>query len=133
MNAGVPNGRGGLLGTGTNAPLYTTSFSTTRPKAQEELEKHEGRLAEALELDRVTRVLEFRDPSISPQPPTVSSKDKDNKLDSKTIWKGTEWIMGGSDPKTPTNPEVCDFSYTSILLSGGSNCPVTSTGREINA
>lgn len=108
MNVGVPNGRGRLLGTGTNAPLYTTSFYKARPKAQEEMEKHEGRLAEALDLDRVTRVLEFRDLSISPQKPTIAAKDL--KLDSKTVWKGTEWIMEGRDPKTSTTQEVCAFN-----------------------
>lgn len=106
VNAGVPNGRGRLLGTGTNAPLYTTSFSTARPKAQEELEKHEGRLAEALQLDRVTRVLEFREPSISPQKPTILTKENDLK-ETRTVWKGTEWIMGGRDWKTSTTQEVC--------------------------
>jgi hypothetical protein len=115
MNAGIPDGRGGLLGTGTNAPLYTTSFSTARPKAQEEIEKHEGRLAEALELDRVTRVLEFRDME---QKPAVAAKDKDRKLESKTTWRGTEWIMGGRDPKTATTPEVCAFPEPQLQHKG---------------
>ncbi|KAI9049684.1 hypothetical protein LZ554_005840 [Drepanopeziza brunnea f. sp. 'monogermtubi'] len=70
--SGVSNGRGGLLGSGTNAPLYTTSF-TAKPKAQEDKERHESRLAEALELDRVGRILEFRDPSTSPLRSQISS------------------------------------------------------------
>lgn len=107
MNAGVPDGRGGLLISGTNTPLYTTPFSIARPKAHEEMEKHEGRLAEALELDRATRVLEFRGRSISRQKQAITTKNKDKKLDSKTIWQGTEWIMGGPDPKTLASPEVC--------------------------
>jgi meiosis-specific APC/C activator protein AMA1 len=106
VNAGVPNGRGRLLGTGTNAPLYTTPFSTARPKAEEELEEHEGRLAEALQLDRVTRVLEFRERSTSPQKSPKIIKENALK-ETKTIWKGTEWVMGGRDPKSSTTQEVC--------------------------
>jgi hypothetical protein len=77
------------------------------------MEKHEGRLAEALELDLVTRVLEFRDPSISPHKPTIAMKEKGLISDSKTIWKGTEWIMGGRDPKTPITQEVLAMSQIS--------------------
>ena len=96
VGAGVSNGRGGLIGSGTNAPLYTTSFSATRPKAQQQLEKHEGRLAEALNLDRVSRVLEFRDLSSSPPKP-LTPKGKLAELESKTAWNGTEWVMGHVD------------------------------------
>lgn len=73
VTQGIPDGRGGLLRGGPNAPLYTTAFSA-RPKAQEDKEKHEDRLAEALELHCVGRVLEFRE-SLSPtkRPPTNKS------------------------------------------------------------
>jgi meiosis-specific APC/C activator protein AMA1 len=106
MNVSIPDGRGRLLGTGTNATLYTTSFSTARPMAEEEMEKHEGRLAEALQLDRVTRVLEFRNPSIFPPKPTITAREN-NLKETKTVWKGTEWIRGGRDPKICTTSEVC--------------------------
>jgi meiosis-specific APC/C activator protein AMA1 len=86
FTAGVSNGRGRLLGSGTNARLYTTSFSASKPRAQEDMAKHEGRLAEALELDRSARVFEFRD-----YRPTSS------EADTKTVWKGTEWVMSGPD------------------------------------
>lgn len=94
--SGVSNGRGGLLGSGTNAPLYTTSF-TARPKALEDKERHESRLAEALELDRVGRILEFRDPSSSPLRSTVEERGTLTRKDYKTAWLGTEWVTGGSD------------------------------------
>ncbi len=86
--SGVPNGRGGLIGSGTNAPLYTTSFSAG-PKTDIE-DRHEGRLAEALEIDRASRVLEFREPSAL-KSATIS---KGNELQ-KTLWSGTQWILGG--------------------------------------
>jgi meiosis-specific APC/C activator protein AMA1 len=93
---GVSNGRGGLMGSGTNAPLYTTSFSAARPRAQEESENHENRLAHALELDRVSRVLEFRDFSTSLKK-HLTLKERQIELDSKTTWTGTEWVMGATD------------------------------------
>jgi hypothetical protein len=86
-----------LVGSGTNAPLYTTSFSAARPKAQEDLEIHESRLAEALDLDRNARVLEFRDPSLSPLKLPTTGKKNGTELDSKTVWEGTGWIMSGVD------------------------------------
>ena len=93
LSIGVSNGRGGLFSSGTNAPLYTTSFSTAAPKAEEELDKHEGRLAKALELDRVQRVFECSN-SISPSR-IFTAKRKYAELNSKTIWSGTEWVMDG--------------------------------------
>jgi meiosis-specific APC/C activator protein AMA1 len=93
---GVSNGRGGLLGSGTNAPLYTTSFSAARPKAQEETENHENRLAHALELDRVSRVLEFRAFSALP-PKQLTLKERQTEIGSKTTWTGTGWIVGTAE------------------------------------
>ena len=86
-----------MVGSGTNAPLYTASFSVARPKAQEDLENHEGRLAEALELDRNARVLEFRDPCFSPPKPPTIGRTKGSELDSRTVWDGAGWVMGGAD------------------------------------
>lgn len=105
---GVPNGRGGRLGSGTNAPLYTTSFSASRPKAQEESENHENRVAHALELDRVSRVLEFRDFSTSPQN-HLTLKERQTELESKTTWTGTEWVMGPTDHSMRLSPAHTPF------------------------
>lgn len=93
LSIGVSNGRGGLTGSGTNAPLYMTSFSSATPKADEDRDKHEGRLAKALDLDRVQRVFEFS-PDISPAP-VVAGKRKYAEIKSRTTWSGTEWIMEG--------------------------------------
>lgn len=97
MSVGISNGRGGLLGTGTNAPLYTTTFSDGILKAQEDREKHEGRLATALGLDRAQRVFDFISPSLSPQN-VSSSKLKQTQIEKKTMWTGTEWVKNGSRP-----------------------------------
>ncbi|KAE9376087.1 WD40 repeat-like protein, partial [Stipitochalara longipes BDJ] len=110
---GVSNGRGGLLGSGTNAPLYTTSFSAARPKAQEETENHENRLAHALELDRVSRVLEFRDFSTLPQM-HLTLKERQTDMESKTSWTGTEWTMGTTEHILDA-PNLRDDFYCSVL------------------
>jgi len=92
------------MGSGTNAPLYTTPFSIARHKMREDMENHESRLAEALELDRSTRVLEFRDPSISPPRSVANDKKKNSEIEQKTIWNGTEWVMGHSDQSAHAGP-----------------------------
>ncbi|KAK2627596.1 hypothetical protein QTJ16_003562 [Diplocarpon rosae] len=120
--SGVSNGRGGLLGSGTNAPLYTTSF-TAKPKAQEDKERHESRLAEALELDRVGRVFEFRDPSTSPLKSRPDEKRTLSGKAFKTTWLGTEWVSGISDRKPQVieearildAPNLRDDFYCSVL------------------
>ena len=93
LSIGVLNGRGGLIGSGTNAPLYTTSFSSTAPNAEEDRDKHEGRLAKALDIDRVQRVLDFFD-SMPPERIFIG-KHKYAENSSKTVWSGTEWVREG--------------------------------------
>ncbi|XDG02709.1 hypothetical protein ABKA04_002324 [Annulohypoxylon sp. FPYF3050] len=56
---GIDDGHGRRVSSGTNARLYATSFSNARPKSEEDQEKHEGRLALALKIDRVQRILDF--------------------------------------------------------------------------
>lgn len=94
LSIGVSNGRGGLIGSGTNAPLYTTSFSSAAPKAEEDQDKHEGRLSKALELDRIQRVFDFADTSISPGRVSTGKRIYADS-ESKTVWSGTEWVMEG--------------------------------------
>jgi meiosis-specific APC/C activator protein AMA1 len=85
------------MGSGTNAPLYTTSFSASRPKAQDDSEKHEDRLAQALDIDRIQRVFEFRHPAVSPPASPTNGKGKKPKLYAKTHWNGTEWVLDGPE------------------------------------
>ncbi|KAE8450863.1 hypothetical protein EG329_005776 [Mollisiaceae sp. DMI_Dod_QoI] len=101
---GVEDGHGRMFASGTNAPLYTTSFSI-RPKSQEqERQRHENRLAEALEIDRASRVLEFRDQSASPLKSVAGTKQFKSQS-SKTTWDGTEWAAEDPDRKVPITQE----------------------------
>ncbi|TVY83256.1 putative WD repeat-containing protein [Lachnellula suecica] len=109
FSTGVPNGRGGFIGSGTNAPMYTTPFSIARSKAQEELENHERRLAEALDIDRSARVLDFRDPSISPLRSLGNDNNRSIEAEGKTTWSGTEWVL--------PSPDQSAFRYPPMLRS----------------
>lgn len=84
----VDGGRGRLVSSGTNARLYTTSFSNLRPKSEEDQERHEGRLAIALNIDRVRRVLDFDGFSTFPR---YKKKTRPSLQPAKTIWTGSEW------------------------------------------
>ena len=54
--AGVPDGRGGLLGSGTNAPMYTAHF-LDHDTLDQDWSRHENRLALALDVDQASRIL----------------------------------------------------------------------------
>jgi meiosis-specific APC/C activator protein AMA1 len=92
----VNSGRGHLIQTGTSARLFRTSFSTARPKRDEELEKHQARLATALELDQTQRVLEFDNKTRS------TNRQKRGRAFSftprKTFWDGAQWVNEGPSP-----------------------------------
>ena len=98
QSIGVSNGRGGLIGSGTNAPLYSSLFSSATLNPAEDIEKHEGRLAKALDFDRTQRVFNFVDLTISP-PKAIHAKRKYAEVeDSKTVWNGSEWVIKGAPP-----------------------------------
>ncbi|KAI1104839.1 WD40 repeat-like protein [Jackrogersella minutella] len=93
---GVDDGHGRRVSSGTNARLYTTSFSNTRPKSEEEQEKHEGRLALALKIDRVGRILDFDGYSTFP---SCKSKSRPSLRKARTVWTGSEWSNDYHIPK----------------------------------
>ncbi|OBT75221.1 hypothetical protein VF21_06121 [Pseudogymnoascus sp. 05NY08] len=113
LSVGVPDGRGGLTGSGTNAPLYTTSFSSATSKEEEDREKHEGRLAKALDLDRAQRIHDFVDHSISP-PRADPQRRGYSEIGTKTTWRGTEWVTSGSQAILDA-PNLRDDFYCSVL------------------
>lgn len=82
-----------MLGSGTNAPLYNTSFCAAKPKELQEMEMLENRLAQALDLDRVGRVLEFR----GEVRPSSQNRSHSQTIEQKTTWSGSEWVLGGPE------------------------------------
>lgn len=95
---GIPDGRGGMLGSGTNAPMYTSNFLEGRLTEQDH-DCFEGRLAAALDIDQTRRIFNSsqspeygRRASSNPQ----STKQNLPYRESRTQWKDGEWIREGS-------------------------------------
>ena len=87
--AGIPNGRGGLLGSGTNAPMFTSRFFQTE-SADQSQERLEGRLAAALDIDQTSRTLSI---SRSPEAEVTGSPSRPGTRGppSGTIWRDGRW------------------------------------------
>jgi len=97
--AGVSNGRGGLLASGTNAPLYSSNFLSRRDSAAE-LDVHERRIAMALELDTASRVFQY---SSTPGTPTTPDSGYGSSPERRTpmslmqrVWKDSQWEKPGA-------------------------------------
>jgi hypothetical protein len=87
---GVSTGRGGMLGSGTNAPLYTSTF-LNRADPEAELEAYERRLALAMDVDQADRILQH-----SPTPSTSHSmKSRTVASHMKHTWRDSAWIKDG--------------------------------------
>ena len=99
---GIPNGRGGFLSSGSNAPMYTSSFFED-DKSNQDHEFLEGRLAVALDIDRTTRLLNISQtlersrPEYSP----AGRKRQVPKQDLRTKWINGEWAQEGSPSGRP--------------------------------
>lgn len=94
---GIPNGRGGVVGSGTNAPMYTSRFLDGETPDQD-LERLEGRLAVALDIDQTSRMLDI--PSSPKQvgyasPGSVASKRRYPFIDGRTRWENGAWVQEG--------------------------------------
>lgn len=91
--AGVPDGRGRLLASGTNASLYSSNFLRRRD-SNGELDVHERRLAIALELDTASRVLSYNGPAISPDSGYGSSTPSPPQIGAAArAWRDGQWNL----------------------------------------
>ncbi len=94
----VSNGRGGFISGGSNAPLYTSQF-LHKDILDQDLERMEGRLAEALEIDQTSRILKIsRTPAQSRSISTgaIGVKRKRVYVQPRTRWRNGEWTVEGS-------------------------------------
>lgn len=112
----VDDGRGRRVSSGSNARLYTTSFSNTRPKSEEDQEKHEGRLALALKIDRVQRILDFEGFSTFPR---CRPKGRPLLRDAKATWTGSEWSNDCDIPKTQKEERILPNAPFKVLDAPG--------------
>lgn len=100
---GIPNGRGGLLSSGSNAPMYTSNFFE-EDKSQQDRDYLEGRLAVALNIDRTTRLLKIHQ-SLDfshPEPSSVGRKGLGPKQEPRTKWVNGEWTREESPSRKLT-------------------------------
>lgn len=92
---GIPDGTGGLLGSGTTAPMYTAKFLPQTTTA-EEREKHESRVALALDIDPATRLL-----GTSKLWPLLESRPSPSSPEyerlSPFVWKDSAWKKAERD------------------------------------
>lgn len=91
----ISDGRGRTLGSGTNAPIYTTNFLVGSP---DELDSEllEARIAVALEIDQTNRLLNTsRSPERgrSASCNTAGIKRKIPDKESRTRWINGEWVQ----------------------------------------
>lgn len=97
---GVPDGRGGVLGSGTNAPMYTSRFFE-RNTPDQDRGRLKGRLAVALDIDQASRVLNHsqspdRSRGTKVSPGNSSSKSK--QREPRTVWRDGQWVREGAVP-----------------------------------
>lgn len=106
----VSTGRGGMLGRGTNAPLYRSAF-LNRVDPEAELEAYERRLALALDIDQTDRILQH-------SPAETSPRMRRSLLSShvKHVWRDGVWIKDGVNSRLFfSNFEMIDVDANEIL------------------
>ncbi|KAF2624236.1 WD40 repeat-like protein [Macroventuria anomochaeta] len=107
--AAVSTGNGGMLGSGTIAPLYTSSF-LDRADPEAELEAYERRLALALDVDQTDRILQHS-PSQSSRPGATHNNTPPHK---PHIWRDSAWAQDGVKPLLDA-PQLRDDYYCTLL------------------
>lgn len=101
----ISDGRGRTLGSGTNAPMYTTNFLEGNSKELDN-ELLEARIAVALEIDQTNRLLNT---SRSPERGRSTScnlagiKRKVPDKESRTRWINEEWVQEYSPSRKHQN------------------------------
>ena len=90
----VEDGRGGLLGSGTTAPLHVAHF-LDQQTPDEDIERHRSRLSVAMDIDEAQRVLAFTSSQTS-RPLRVPSGSRN----SPHIWRDGSWMREGAINRT---------------------------------
>lgn len=107
----ISDGRGGLIGSGTNAPLYTANFSERKVSVKND-GFHEGRLAVALDIDQNTRLLNMSHSPASRRSASTPTKSKFgiSITEPRTKWVGGGWVREGSPSRMSAHPCISAYS-----------------------
>ncbi|KAI9697333.1 MAG: hypothetical protein M1820_007839 [Bogoriella megaspora] len=113
--SGVPNGRGGRNASGTNAPLYSSSF-LTGPDPEADLKAHERRIALALDIDQNAKILSPPSspsssptslaPGLRPSPSPARSPVKSPFQKARPAWRDNQWVQD-DDPAAYSSSAKC--------------------------
>lgn len=91
----VPDGAGGLLSSGTTAPMHTAQFFPRHVSPQDP-EKHNSRLALALDIDPASRLLNICQPSpLLDSTPSPASSGFEKCF--PFVWKDSSWMRTEGD------------------------------------
>lgn len=97
----TPDGHGGRVASGTNAPMYTSAFlNQNEPSDGQEM--HERRLAAALDFDQANRVLAESSGVATLASPAASSSASASPISgssSPTVWKDNHWKGLSTSPR----------------------------------
>ena len=94
--AAVSDGRGGLLGSGTNAPMFSADFFECETNDQGAV-RFEGRIAAALDVDQCRRMLDGSPPLRRPRTSTEGYADPEYP----TTWQDGRWVSAKSKRSPP--------------------------------
>jgi hypothetical protein len=115
------DGHGGLIQRGTNARIFRTSLSAAQPRSEEDQEKHEARLATALNIDRVQRVLDFDNFTNWTRDRSKNAVDAELRR-KKTYWDGMRWVKDESI-SSEYEPAAASIAMTSDSLREHTTAP----------
>lgn len=101
----VSNGRGGMLGSGTNAPLYASTF-LNRADPEAELEAYECRIALALDVDQTERILQHT-PMLAT---SHSASHGGGSSHGRHIWRDSAWTEDYVSPRLSSS--VSNFTQS---------------------
>ncbi|KAM4059301.1 WD domain-containing protein [Hirsutella rhossiliensis] len=136
----VDDGHGHLLRRGTNARLFASPSLVARPSAQDDLESYHGRVAYALDIDRIRKILDFG--SHLPAPSMQSKPCHGPAHLAKPTWGNNEWpevkhcespreSLERAVPRAPFRvldaPSLRDDYYCSVLAYS-TNCQTLAVG-----
>ncbi|OMP84691.1 putative WD repeat-containing protein [Diplodia seriata] len=129
--SGIPDGRGGMLTSGTNAPLHTSMF-LTEGDAVSEQEAHEKRLAFAMGIDQSSRILGSFEDRTGSSPTTPSRPCWTVSNQKSPEWVDGEWIKRGSLASVLDAPHLRDDFYCSTLAySHTAKCLAVGLGSNV--
>ncbi|RFU28239.1 hypothetical protein B7463_g8112, partial [Scytalidium lignicola] len=128
LAAASPGVAAGQAGNQTEAVLYRAPFCTVCLTPEEEKERHEDRLAAAIEIDRIKKVLEFHGSAIlSTKSGGLAHKPH---LGSwiKSVWTGTEWTRGILQPSRVLDAPGLRYDFYCTLLAYSLTCHAIAVG-----